>query len=46
MQTWRVGREQRFKQVYRFEVTVWLADGSEAQGATKLSTVRDSCLEE
>ena len=29
-----------------FEVTVWWADGSEAHGATKLSTIRDSYLED
>lgn len=40
-------REQRFKKIYPgYEVTVWLADGSEAHGGTKLSTVRDSYLEE
>jgi hypothetical protein len=40
-------REQRFKQVFPgYEVTVWLADGTEAHGVTKLATVRDSYLEE
>ncbi|MEW6754256.1 MAG: hypothetical protein AB1505_25225 [Candidatus Latescibacterota bacterium] len=40
-------RDQRFRQVFAgYEVTVWLADGSEAHGVTRLSTVRDSYLEE
>lgn len=40
-------REQRFLQRYPgFEVTVWLADGYEADGRMKLATVRDSYLEE
>ena len=40
-------RDHRFVQVYPgFTVTVWLADGTEAHGATKLATVRDSYLED
>lgn len=40
-------RDLRFKQVYPgYEVTVLLADGSEAHGVTRLGTVRDSYLEE
>lgn len=40
-------REQRFATVYPgFAVTIWLADGTEAHGATKLATVRDSYLED
>jgi len=40
-------REQRFNQAYpEFEITVWWADGPEAHGATKLSTLRDSYLDE
>ena len=40
-------RETRFKQTYPgLEITVWLADGTEAHGVTKLSTVRDTYLEE
>ncbi len=39
-------RETRFQQTYPgFGVTIWLADGSEAHGAMKLATVRDSYLE-
>ena len=40
-------RDQRFRKAYPgFDVTVWNADGSEAHGATKLATVRDSYLED
>lgn len=40
-------REQRFKQSYPgYEVTVWLADGSEAHGGFKLANVRDSYLDD
>lgn len=40
-------REQRFQKAYPgFDVAVWNADGSEAHGATKLSTVSDSYLED
>ncbi|MGO8747713.1 MAG: hypothetical protein ACLQNE_17210 [Thermoguttaceae bacterium] len=40
-------RDQRFKQAYPgYDVRVWLADATEAHGATKLGTVRDSYLEE
>jgi hypothetical protein len=40
-------RDQRFKQVYvGFEVTVWTADGSEAHGATKLSTLRETYFDD
>jgi hypothetical protein len=40
-------KEQRFRKAYPgFDVTVWNADGSEAHGRTKLSTVRDSYYKE
>lgn len=40
-------RDQRFSNAYPgFAVRVWNADGSEAHGATKLATVRDSYLED
>jgi hypothetical protein len=40
-------REARFKHHYAgFEVTVWMADGTEANGGVRLATVRDSYHEE
>jgi len=40
-------RDTRFKQTFPgYDVTVWLADGSEAHGVMKLATVRDSYLDD
>ena len=40
-------RDQRFKQVYPgYKVTVWLQDGSQASGVTKLATVRHTYLDD
>jgi hypothetical protein len=40
-------REQRFQLGYPgYGVTVWLADGAAAHGSMKLSTMRDSYLED
>jgi hypothetical protein len=40
-------RELRFQATYPgYGITVWSADGGEAHGGMKLSTVRDSYLEE
>jgi hypothetical protein len=40
-------RESRFKKLYLgFDVAVWMADGTEANGGVRLATVRDSYHEE
>lgn len=39
-------RDQRFRLTYPgYGVTVWLADGAEAQGRMKLATVRNTYVE-